>query len=229
MLRPDGSPAKVCVQSHNPLREKPLRLVRGEEFERAKFHPKKKRQRRALVEARDAGRRVGTSTLLGDPCSCRCLTRSCLAGNWGLPGWLFHGRPIPRRILSSFSPPARRHSKDAHGSEGQQSLHCRPSEQFYNVHLPFQTSLASARFYLTPPQSLTCTHFLKKPSPIPELGLFTLARVFSPVARAPATHGFLASPIFLAVVGKGGSAVTSLQRFGRACRAGTSALSPKAL
>jgi hypothetical protein len=52
-----------------------------------------------------------------------------LAGTGGLPA-IFRGRPIPRRILSSLSPPARRHSKDAHGSEGRQSLHCLPSELF---------------------------------------------------------------------------------------------------
>jgi hypothetical protein len=69
------------------------------------------------------------------------------------------------------------------------------------VHLPFQTLAHSAGLYPAPPQSLTCTHFLKKASLIPKLGLFTLARVFSPVAKAPATHGFLTSPIFLAVVG----------------------------
>jgi len=30
-----------------------------------------------MVDARSPGHRVGTSTLLGDPCLCRCLTRCC--------------------------------------------------------------------------------------------------------------------------------------------------------
>lgn len=117
-----------------------------------RLNSRKKRQRRALVEARDPGHRVGTSTLLGDPCSLPLPDSTLLADNWGASGY-FHGRPIPRRILSSFSPPARRRSKDAHRSEGLQSLHCLPSEQFHNVHAPFQTMARLA--FLSPCCSIT--------------------------------------------------------------------------
>lgn len=46
----------------------------------------------------------------------------------GFSGY-FRGRPALRRILSSFSPPARRRRGDAHRSESLQSLLCTPSEQ----------------------------------------------------------------------------------------------------
>jgi len=66
--------SNIAVRRHAGQRRKAMRTeVRGS----PKGLKNKKRQRRALVEARDPGHRVGTSTLLCDPCSCRCLNRLC--------------------------------------------------------------------------------------------------------------------------------------------------------
>jgi hypothetical protein len=64
-----GFPSADCVQWHRALRQKTtksLNLAEKIDGRRLKFA--NTRQRRALVEVREADHRVGTSTLLCDPC-----------------------------------------------------------------------------------------------------------------------------------------------------------------
>src|SRR6059058_1118235 len=120
--------AELCAQWRNHVREKTTEFVQG--IKRTKVSGEasmqNSRQRRALVGTRRAGHRVGTSTLLGDPCS---AAASLDPANRSTGGFyrLFRGRPILCRILSSFFTACPPSQLGRHRSEGQQSLHCLPS------------------------------------------------------------------------------------------------------
>src|SRR5881275_3147026 len=86
--------AELCAQWRNHVREKTTEFVQG--IKRTKVSGEasmqNSRQRRALVGTRRAGHRVGTSTLLGDPCS---AAASLDPANRSTGGFyqLFSGRP----------------------------------------------------------------------------------------------------------------------------------------
>jgi hypothetical protein len=69
--RMHGVSAELCAQWHNNLREKTTEFIQGTNRTKVSGEASMQnaRRRRALVETRRAGHRVGTSTLLGDPCS----------------------------------------------------------------------------------------------------------------------------------------------------------------
>jgi hypothetical protein len=128
---------QLCVQSHNDLREKTTACI-GCKKKHPGPNPKNKgsgehRLRPVMRATAPEPRRSLAIRALPLPDSI------VLAGKLGVfPGYSV-GAPILRRILSSFSPPARRRSWDAHTSENWQSLHCQPSKQSPKQHLLFQT------------------------------------------------------------------------------------------
>src|SRR5881275_865319 len=95
--------AELCAQWRNHVREKTTEFVQG--IKRTKVSGEasmqNSRQRRALVGTRRAGHRVGTSTLLGDPCS---AAASLDPANRSTGGFY---RLFRAGSFRAFSPPAR--------------------------------------------------------------------------------------------------------------------------